>query len=299
MEEEVAQTISQTEIINLIMSVINEMFSNLFSSIDNTIYSLLDEIVFVNSDLVITQGITNIFSSSKFNILILANILLSGLVIYHIGKIVLSLYTHNQTELPYMYILKVTIYAILLNSSLYICEKIIDLNSLICQYLSELGTYLFDTEITFISFINSMNDLIAEFNSFTLFSIDGVIKCMITFGFISLLISYILRFILIKLLVICSPFAFLCLLSDNLKPYFSNWLKYLISLLILQNIVIVVMYIPHILNFENDVYSKFLIIGVIYTLHNLNNYLKEFLGGFNLSNNISLNTSSLQSLFKK
>lgn len=297
MEEQVVNTISETEIINLIFSVINNLFSALFSSIDNSLYSLLDETVFINSENIFTDKFNLLFTSDKFNLIILANILVTGVVLYRIGKIIISIYTGVETQFPYLYAIKTAIYVILMNFSPYICEQIINLNNIFTEYLSELGKYLFDIDMNFISLYNSINNIVSEANTFELFSIDGIIQSITTFGFISLLITYIIRFILLKILILVSPFAFLCLIEDNLKPYFFNWLKYYIVLLLTQNIVVFVLYIPNILDNSNDTYFKILIIGVIYTLFQINNYIKEMLGGFSISNNLNLGLSNMKSLF--
>ena len=295
--EEATQTLSQTDIINIVTNVLNELFSNLLSSIDNTIYSLLDQITFLDSKDIIDSNIQSLFFSEKFNLLILANILLTGIVLYHIGKIILSIYTNTQTEFPYLYVIKVVIYGICMNCSLYILEGIINLNYLISEYLLELGKYLFKVDISFTSFTNIINNSINIDSSINIFSLDGVIHSMLSFGFISILITYILRFILIKILILCSPFMFLCLCEENLSKYFFNWLKYFIIILLNQNIVIIALYTPYILDFKNDMYSKFLIIGVIYTIHKINEYIKEFIGGFSISGNINLQGIS-SALFK-
>lgn len=295
MEQQTTTTISETEIINLIFSVINNMFSTLFSSIDNSLYSLLDETVFINSKNIFTKKFNLLFTSDKFNLLILANILITGIVLYRIGKIIISIYTSSETQLPYLYIIKTIIYGILINNSSYICEQIVNINYIFTEYLSELGKYLFNIDMNFISLYNSVNTIISEANTFELFSLDGIIHCITSFGFISLLITFILRFILIKLLILSSPFAFLCLIEDNLKQYFYNWLKYFIILLLTQNIVVLVLYIPNILDNSNETYFKILIIGVIYTLYQINIYIKELLGGFNLNN--SFNIGNIKSMF--
>ena len=265
----------------------------------NNLYSLLDETVFIQSDSIFTDKFNLLFSSDKFNLLILANLLLTGIVLYHIGKIIVSIYTGIETQFPYLYAIKAAIYGILLNTSLFICQQIINFNSLITEYLSELGKYLFDIDMTFVSLYNSINNIVSEVDNFELFSIDGIIHCMISFGFITLLITYILRFILLKLLILSSPFTFLCLLEDNLKPYFFNWLKYFIILLLTQNIIILVLYIPNILDNSNEIYFKILIVGVIYTLYQLNSYIRELLGGFGIGNNINLGLSNIKSMFSK
>ena len=42
---------TQANITQTIISTINSIFSSLFSSIDNNIYSLLDDIIFIDSDI--------------------------------------------------------------------------------------------------------------------------------------------------------------------------------------------------------------------------------------------------------
>ena len=54
MEEE---TLNITEII---FNTINTLFSNLFSSIDNSLYPLLDDIVFINDDFMNNSFLENL-----------------------------------------------------------------------------------------------------------------------------------------------------------------------------------------------------------------------------------------------
>ena len=51
----------QSEIVNIIIETINSIFSNLFSSIDNNVYSYLDTFTFIDS---------NIINNSFFEILL-------------------------------------------------------------------------------------------------------------------------------------------------------------------------------------------------------------------------------------
>ena len=299
MEEEIQEGNSQVQIFDLILDTINNMFNNLFSFIYNNLYNLLDDIVFLDCETVITDTMQSIFFSDKFNLLILANILVGCIVTYRVIKIVISMYTSQETELPYLFILKSVVLIIVMNNCLFICGQIVEINSYITMYLIELGDYLFKQPVSFLTFANEINTYISSKNTFDLFSLDGVIKSMVTLGSISLLISYIIRYILIKILILCSPFMFLCLLQDNLKPYFSNWLKYLLSLLLTQNIVCIVLYLPYILDFSNDTYSKFLVICTIIILYKLNGYIKEFMGGFSTNSSGSISSSILRSMQRK
>ena len=67
-------------------------------------------------------------------------------------------------------------------------------------------------------------------------------------------------------------------------------------LLLTQNFICIALYLPHILDFDNSLYSKFLIIGTILFLYQLNNYIKEFMGGFSMSNNVGVSSSILRSM---
>lgn len=49
---------------NSILSTINELFSSLFSSIDNSIYSALDDIAFINTDILNSSYLDKLFGSS-------------------------------------------------------------------------------------------------------------------------------------------------------------------------------------------------------------------------------------------
>lgn len=281
----------KVELSQLLFDTINTLFNNLFSSIDNSLYTLLDNIVFLDATAVITDNIQSLFFSDKFNLLILANILVGCIITYRVIKIVGSLYSSQETELPYLFILKAIIIIVIMNNCLFICEQIFEINNYITMYLIELGEYLFKKPVSFLNFANEINSSISTQSTLDLFSLDGVIKSMVTLGSIGLLMSYIIRYILIKILVLCSPFAFLCLLQDSLKPYFNNWLKYLLSLILTQNIVCIVLYIPYILEFGNDTYSKFLIIGTIMILTKLNGYIKEFMGGFTTDSGSGISSS--------
>jgi len=291
-------SISTEQLLSVITDIVQNIFNTLFSSIDNTIYNLLDNIVILTSSNVINENIKQIFFSDNFNLLILVNILVGFLFIYKITKIISSYYTNQETEFILLYILKAIFIIIFANSCLFICESLINFNYLITEFLLQLGEHLFNSKISFLNFANDINTYVSNNNTTNIFSIDGIIKSIITFGSISLLISYIIRFILIKVLILCSPFFIICLLQENLQQYFFSWLKYFFVLLITQNFIIIVLYIPHILSLENTTYSKLLIIGSILLLFKLNSYIQEIIGGFNFSKSSNISSSIFKSIGK-
>lgn len=84
MEEEI-------NITELIINAINTIFQTIFSSIDTNLYSILDDITFVNTDILDTSYFRNIFGTTSSNgILLIANSLVLGFLLYYCGKLILS-----------------------------------------------------------------------------------------------------------------------------------------------------------------------------------------------------------------
>ena len=92
-------------------NITHTIFENLFASIDNNLYSLLDEITFINSDIIKDQTFEKIFGTSTSNgILIIANSLLLGFIIYYSIRYLMSHLTFNKVENPFSFIIKLIIF---------------------------------------------------------------------------------------------------------------------------------------------------------------------------------------------
>ena len=75
---------SSQNITQIIIDTINTIFENLFSSIDNSLYSLLDELTFINSDILTDKYFEDILgNSSSSGILLIANTLLFAFILYY------------------------------------------------------------------------------------------------------------------------------------------------------------------------------------------------------------------------
>ena len=100
-----------SNITQTIINTINTIFENLFASIDNNLYSLLDEITFINSDIIKDQTFEKIFGTSTSNgILIIANSLLLGFIIYYSIRYLMSHLTFIKVENPFSFIIKLIIF---------------------------------------------------------------------------------------------------------------------------------------------------------------------------------------------
>ena len=215
MEEEI-------NITELIINAINTIFQTIFSSIDNNIYSILDEITFINTDILNTSYFKSIFGTSASNgILLIANSLVIGFLLYYCGRLLLSNFLITQVERPTSFIFKLIIYGIFMNSSIFICEQLIFFTSCISGSIQELGINLFGNTLTFTNLVDKLNYIIRiEENTFTIFSIDGFLKSIISISFLNLIFSYALRYIMIKAFILLSPFAFLSLSVSSTSSFF-------------------------------------------------------------------------------
>ena len=268
-----------------ILSTINSLFSSLFSSIDNSIYTALDKIAFINIDILNSTYFEKLFgTSTTTSILIIANALLLGFVLYFGVKHLLSSLAIVESQNPHKFIIKIIIIGICMNSSFFLCKQILNINSLTSIAIREVGKNLLGTEICFSKLIDISDSIILiEENSSNIFSIDGIIKTVVSVGFLNLIFIYSIRYILIKVFILLSPFAILTLSLNSTSFIFKSWLKCFISLLFLElfsSLILIVMfsieYSPY------DIISKLLFIGSIFSLMKVNNYVRDFIGGVSI-----------------
>ena len=270
-----------------IISTINNIFEQLFSSIDNNLYSTFDKITFINSDILKDNYFRNIFGTSTTNgILLIANSLLIAIIIYFAIKYFLAHFTYSKIESPKQFIFKLIIFGICMNFSYFLLEKFLDLFYDISLSIQNIGESIFQKNISFSTLINTINSTIYIGGaSINIFSVNGLLKGTLTFTLLSLVFSYSFRYIMIKVFVLISPFAILSLCLDNTSWFFKAWIKNLFSLLLIQIIVSLILVILFSVNTSNnDLFSNFIYIGGIYALIKANSFVREFIGG--ISTNI-------------
>ncbi len=282
------QTINLTE---TILNSINEIFSQMFSSIDNNIYTILDDIVFINPDMLSSSTFKNLFGSpTDSGILLICNSLVLGFIIYYATNYLISHLTYSRIDTPKQFIFKSIIFIAIMNSSLWVCEQIINIISLINISISDVCNNLFHNNISFSNFIDSINKTIYISNTtFNVFSFDGLIKSFTSFGLISLVFTYSLRYIMVQIFVLISPFAFLSLITNSSEWFFRIWLKSFISLLLIQILISLILLLSFTIDInQNTTISKLLFIGIIYALIRANIYMKELFGGISTTVNANL-----------
>ena len=186
-----------------------------------------------------------------------------------------------------------------MNFSLSICSGIVSFSYEISSFICELGNNILKKTISFSSLINELNG--SSSSNFNIFSIDGLLTSMLSISSISLVISFTLRYIIAKILILLSPFAFLCLLNKSTSGFFRSWLKSFLSLLLIQIVVALILLLPFAILKENssNVFNKFLLIGSVYALLKSNQFVKEFINGTGISTDFSSGINGLKSLFMK
>lgn len=265
-----------------IIDTINTIFENVLSSIDNNLYSVLDDITFISSDILTDKNFEKIFGTSASNgILLIANSLLLGFLLYYAIRYLMSHLTYQNVEHPFSFIIKMILFGICMNFSFFIIQMFLDLNFNISLAIRNLGENLFGKNICFSELISTINTSMSiNTNSLNIFSIDGLIKSTLSLSLLSLVLSYSIRYITIKVFVLLSPFALLSLTLNSTSWFFKSWLRNLFSLLFIQIIVSLVLLILFSLDFSSaNLLNKFIYVGGIYSLIKANSFVREFIGG--------------------
>jgi len=123
---------------NSILSTINELFGSMFASIDDSIYSALDQIAFIDTDILNSTYLEKILgTSSTSGILIIANALLIGFILYFAVRHLLSSFAIIDVQNPYKFILKLIFVGIFMNASFFLCTQVINLNSILSTAIRE------------------------------------------------------------------------------------------------------------------------------------------------------------------
>ena len=283
-----------------IIETINSIFETLFSSIDTTIYSVLDELTFIDKNILNNSIFQKIFGSTGNNgLLVIANSLLVGFSLYYAIRLIYSYYMNLQIERPYQFIFKLLIFGIVMNCSYFICNQFIQINSFISDAIRTVGSNIFGHDISFSELINKLNYLSIKEKEFNIFSFDGLIKSFISISLFNLIFSYSLRYIMVKVFILITPFAILSLINESTSWFFKTWLKTVLSLLFQQSLVAIILLIIFSFNFSSDnIISQLMCIGGIYALVRANSYIRSLIGGIStdVSNNFNISSKFLKNI---
>lgn len=229
----------------------------------------------------------------RSGLLYLADAMLVGIALFYIVRFYYSNVTDATVERPSQFIFKLFIFALFVNFSYFFVEQFINILYLLTSSVQAIGKEVTGLDVSFSELIVCVNDILSvESDDFNFFSFDGIIKSFVTFGLVNLLILYSVRYILIQVLILFTPFAILSLINSTSSWIFKTWFRSILSLMLVQLFIALALIVVFIVK---D--SKLLLIGGVYALSKINDYIREMFGG--ISFNVSTNFSSIMSMIKK
>lgn len=293
MEENVVNTTVNTNFISSVTDTFNHIFRTLLLSIDDTIYSLLDELAFIKENILENDLFEKLIDKTG-GILLICNALILGVIIFYSINYLFSHLFISKIDSPSQFIFKLIVFTIVMNTSFWICEQIINIVSIITEIIQNIGKSLFFEEITFSNLLQQINSKLysGEFE-ITMASFDGIVKSFISVSFVNLAFSYSLRYIMVQVFVMISPFAFLCLINNKTEWFFKVWIKTFLSLILEQILIIFILLISFSLDGLKNEISKILYIGIMYALMKTNNYMYMMFGGISTTVQQSINNMKM------
>ena len=299
----------EIDFVEIILNTVNSLCQTLFSSIDKAISPILDDLIFINQDIAENKYLEKILGTNpNSGLLILANALLLAFLLYYAIRRFSSFYNGQEVESPYQFFIRAIIIGIFMNFSLSICSGIVSFTYEITEFICELGNQIFHKDISLSSLFGILCSQTSS--SFNFFSIDGILTSMLSISSFTLVLQFSFRYIIIKILILLSPFAILCLLNRPTSGFFRSWLKSFFSLLLIQIILALILLLPFAIIKEDStsILGKILLIRSVYALLRSNQFVKEFINGTGIStdfnsgisrNKIIINALIILLIFRK
>lgn len=258
-----------------ILDNVNFISEKLFKSVEEQVYKVLDELLVIGPNILKEEPLKNICYIDKLNgIIVIANSLILFYIIYFVFNQVVNLYDNKSVSNVYKFIIKMVLIGIVVNFSYYICEEILNFFYLLSDSVDLFCADITDIKICF----TSLKEVIINIEDFLdndLLSLNGIIKGMVSFGSISILINFSIRYVTIIFLILVSPFAFISLSSSITSGIFKSWGKLLIINLLVQIIVKLIIIIPIVYKNTNTIMYKIILVGSIYLIYKVNSFTKE------------------------
>lgn len=263
---------------NNIITTINSVAEKIYSSVEGELYPLLDKIVIITPEILNQEPLKNMFFEDKnVALTLVASSFVTFFILYLAFSRIVSMYTGEESESLWKIILRIVICSILMSTSFYICKEILTINDLFTKVIESALNDVANTEVSFANLKEIITDL-SEYMSKDFISIDGLIKGLISFGTVSLVINFSIRYATIIFLILISPIAFIMGASNLTIGIFKYWLKLLITNLLTQSVVLIIISIPLSFKSIDDIMFKIVLVGSIYILYKLNNITKEIIG---------------------
>lgn len=270
-----------------ILDNINLISEKLFKSVENEVYKVLDSLIVVGPEILKSEPLKNICYTDKINgIIVIANALILFYAIYFAIKQFINLYNGEGISNIYKFIIRLVIITIIVNCSYYICEEILNLFNILTDSVDMFCKEISGKEATFENLKEAILN-IEDFLDNDLLSLNGLIKGVISFGSVSILINFAIRYVTIVFAILISPFAFISLSSNITTGIFKSWGKILIVNLLVQIIIKFIILIPIMYKDIDSIMYKIILVGTIYLIYRINNFTNEIFSKISSDSNIT------------
>ncbi len=254
---------------------ISKVISTSYSLIINQGFKLLDKISCIDDSIFKAHSVKALESNiDVINSVVFC--LVCGFVIFFILKSVLSIYSDTCIIDFYHYILKVIIVTIFCFNSLFICRKIIYINSLFSNLIKTSLEEIGDVKLEFQFLKEDINTLDDYFKSISKSGIDRIKDSIVSLYVIYLIVVYACRYVVVIICIIVSPFMIILLLDKSTAKITYMWLKIFIFSLLIEEINYFILFIPITSKSEKDLYSVILI-GSLFIMYKVNKKIGELL----------------------
>lgn len=253
-----------------VLNTIQSMTNQIFTSIDDSLIRVLDKFVYIDESL-LRESVFFVFTNKiEITMRVIAESILFGYILYYLIRYLISRITsinRDDIENPALFFMKVIFISIAVFYSSYICEMIVGLNNNISI---DFGRNMFPAGNLpkFSNFLKTVNQsFLSGEDNINIFSIDGIFKGFVSFGTLNMTVTFALRYVLLKVLIIISPIAFVSKVFSKTEKMFNMWFKAFISLLLIQHFITLILALGGFLKFNDySIINKIAYIGIIYAL---------------------------------
>ncbi len=254
---------------------ISKIISKSYSLIISQGFKLLDKISCIDDSIFKIPSI----KALENNIDVINSVvfcLVCGFVIFFILKSVLSIYSDTCIIDFYHYILKIIIVTIICFNSLFICRKIIYINSLFSSLIKTSLEEIGDVKLEFQFLKEDINTLDDYLKSISKSGIDRIKDSIVSLYAIYLIVVYACRYVVVIICIILSPFMIILLLDKSTAKITYMWLKIFIFSLLIEDINYFILFIPITSKSEKDLYS-IILIGSLFIMYKINKKIGELI----------------------
>ena len=192
-----------------LLSSINILIEKIYKSVEGNVYELLDKLVTISADILKQEPLKYIFKDENGVVFVATSLILFYIVQYILMKLI-GMYNGNSPENIFKFVFRIIITVAIASSSKYICELVLNVNEMFTNIISSIGENISKHEISFTGFGEVVTNLEKYMGSDNL-GVDGLIKGFISFGAITLLINYSVRYVTI---IFCICFQLIPTLSN-------------------------------------------------------------------------------------